>query len=476
MQNQEQKFDICIIGAGSGGLTVSAVAAQLGVSVALIEKHKMGGDCLNYGCVPSKALIAAAKAATAQRTSGKYGITSVEPEVNWSAVKDHVQDVIEGIRPMDEAPRFEAMGATVLRGAGEFVDANTFLLNGTAIKARRFVVATGSGPMVPPIPGLADVPYLTNETLFEYRDPIEHLVVLGAGPIGLEMAQAHRRLGAKVTVIEMAKAMPRDDQELVQILLDLLRGEGIELFEGHAATAVAPTADGGIAVTAEGPDGPVTITGSHLLVAAGRQVNVEGLGLDKAGVDFDRRGIKVNASLRSSNKKIYAIGDVAGGPQFTHAAGYHAGIAIQNLLFRIPAKANNASIPWVTYCDPELAHVGLNEADAKAQHGEIRVLRWPFAENDRARAGLHTDGLVKVVTDKKGRILGASILGASAGELIQVWILAISKKMKIKDMASFIAPYPTLGEASKRAAGTFFADKLFSATTKRIVRFLAKFG
>ncbi|MDP6706488.1 MAG: FAD-dependent oxidoreductase [Alphaproteobacteria bacterium] len=470
-----RKVDICVVGAGSGGLTVAAGASQMGASVVLVEKHKMGGDCLNYGCVPSKALLAAAHAAETYRQGAVFGLGPNLPEVSFPAVQAHVQGVIEAIRPQDSVERFEALGVGVLAGEGRFLDARRLAVGDQVIEARRFVIATGSVPFVPPIPGLDSVPYLTNETIFENSEPPRHLIVMGGGPIGLEMAQAHRRLGAEVSVVEMAKMLPKDDPELVGVVRQRLAAEGVRILEGAKIVKVAGVADG-VAVEAEAADGEIRIEGSHLLVAVGRRAQVAGLDLAAAGIEATPGGIVVDARLRTTNRRVFAIGDVAGGLQFTHVAGYHAGVVLKNALFRLPAKADLRAAPWVTYTDPELAQVGLAEDAARVRAGEIRILRWPFAENDRAQTERRTDGLVKAVTDRRGRILGAGIAGPHAGELIQPWILAIANGMKIGKLATMIAPYPTLGEASKRAAGSYYTPGLFSERTRKLVRFLARFG
>ncbi|MEM7189973.1 MAG: FAD-dependent oxidoreductase, partial [Pseudomonadota bacterium] len=405
--------DLCVIGAGSGGLSVAAGAVQMGASVVLIEGHKMGGDCLNYGCVPSKALIAAGKAAQAQRTSAPFGVTPVDPQVDYAAAMDHVRSVIAGIEPHDSVERFEGLGVHVIQGWAEFTGPKEVTAAGVTVRPRRFVIATGSHPVAPPIPGLADVDYLTNETLWDNRELPSHLIVIGGGPIGLEMAQAHRRLGAEVTVLEAFKALGKDDPEAAAVVLQKLRGDGIDLREGVKIENVTQ-AEGSVSVALDGGE---TLTGSHLLVAAGRAPNIDRLNLDAAGIDHDKRGIKVNKGLRSvSNSKVYAIGDVAGGLQFTHMAGYQAGLIIRSALFRLPVTNRTDLIPWVTYTDPELAQVGLTEAAAREEHGnDVEVARFDYAENDRARAELKTDGFAKAIIGRRGKILGATIVGASAG-------------------------------------------------------------
>jgi len=468
-----RKFDICVIGAGSGGLSVAAGASQMGASVALIEKDKMGGDCLNTGCVPSKAMLAAGHAAQGHRLSGRFGVEAGEPAIDANGVFGHIHAVIAAIEPNDSIERFEGMGVSVIKGAGRFTSPKEVEVDGTRITARRFVVATGSSAFVPPIPGLNDVDFYTNENIFEADVLPSHLIVIGGGPIGIEMAQAHRHLGARVTVLEMFTVMPKDDEELVAVVRRQLAEDGIDILEGVNIEGISKT-ETGISVALK--DENKTIEGSHILVATGRRANVHGLGLDEAGINFSDKGIAVDARLRTSNKKIFAIGDVAGGLQFTHVAGYHAGVVIKNALFRLPAKADTRNVPWVTYTTPELAQVGLTEAEAQKKYNDIRVLRWPFHENDRAQAEADSDGMVKAVVTKKGQILGCGIVGAQAGELIQTWVLAMSEKTKIGAIAQMIAPYPTRGEASKRAAGSFYTPSLFSERTRKIVRFLRLFG
>lgn len=468
-----REVDLCIIGAGSGGLSVASVAAQLGVRTVLVERGKMGGDCLNYGCVPSKSLLAAAKAADAARHAARFGIGLPPPSVDFAAVMRHVHGVIDAIAPNDSESRMTGLGVEVVRGEARFAGPQEIEVDGARIRARRIVVATGSSPAPPPIPGLEETPYLTNETVFDNEVLPEHLLVFGGGPIGLEMAQAHRLLGARVTVLEAARLLGKDDPEVVELLRLRLRADGIAIRDGVKIVRVERT-PGGVAATLE--DGE-RIEATHLLVAAGRRANVEGLALERAGIAYSEKGIEVDARLRTTNGKVYAIGDVAGGPQFTHVAGYHAGIVIRNVLFRWPAKVDYRALPWVTYTTPELAHVGLTEEAARAREGDrLTILRWPLSENDRAQTERSTQGLLKVVANRRGKVLGASILAPNAGELIQLWCLAIQEGVGVKAIAGMIAPYPTLGEISKRAAGTFFLPMLFSGRAKRLVRFLAKLG
>ena len=474
--NRRIETDVCVIGAGSGGLSAAAGAAQLGAPTVLIERGKMGGDCLNYGCVPSKALLAAAKAAQAIRGAGKFGVTAGGVAIDFAQVMAHVQGVIAAIEPNDSEERFTKLGCHVIRAAARFISPQEVEAGGNIIHARRFVIATGASAAIPALPGLDQTPFLTNETIFDNRQCPEHLIILGGGPIGMEMAQAHRRLGAEVTVIARSLALSRDDAELAGVAVAALRGEGVRILEEVEILSAAQQENGRIQIAIRDKAGARQITGSHLLVAAGRIPNVAGLDLEAAKISYDAKGVKTDAYLRTSNRRVYAIGDVCGGPQFTHVAGYHAGLVIRSALFRIPAKYNHATVPNVTYCDPEIAQAGMTEAAAIRAGLKHSVLRWRFEENDRAQAERRTEGLVKVITGRGGVILGAGIAGVNAGELLQPWILAMTRKLKIRAMTSMIAPYPTLGEINKRVAGSYYTPGLFSPRTRRIVSLLRKFG
>jgi pyruvate/2-oxoglutarate dehydrogenase complex dihydrolipoamide dehydrogenase (E3) component len=469
------RTDLCVIGAGSGGLAVAAGAVQMGARVVLIEQGKMGGDCLNYGCVPSKSLIAAGRAAHAIRSAGRFGVNGHEPAIDFPGVHDHIKGVIAAIAPNDSQERFERLGVEVIRAHARFVGSQEVEADGRHVQARRIVVATGSSPAVPPIPGLAEVPHLTNETVFGLTERPEHLIVIGGGPIGCELAQAYRRLGARVTVLELFSILPKDDPDAVRVVRDRLCAEGVDLREQVGVEGVAREGNG-IAITLKDAGVEQRITGSHVLVAAGRRANVEGLDLEAGGIEYSPNGIKVDARLRTSNRRVYAIGDVAGGPQFTHMAAHHAGVVIKNALFRLPAKVDERAVPWVTFTDPELAHVGLTEALARDRGVAVDARRWEFQDNDRAHTERETAGFAKALVDRRGRIHGATIVGEQAGELIQPWVLAIASGIKIGAMAQFIAPYPTLGEVSKRAAGSYYTPKLFSARTRKLVRLLLRLG
>jgi pyruvate/2-oxoglutarate dehydrogenase complex dihydrolipoamide dehydrogenase (E3) component len=463
--------DLCVIGAGSGGLSVAAGAVQMGARVVLIEKGRMGGDCLNTGCVPSKALIKAARIAESVRRAGRFGINGHEPAIDLAALRAHVQGAIAGIAPHDSEERFEKLGCTVIKAEARFLDRERIEAGGQVVRAKRFVLATGSKPAIPHITGLSDLPYLTNESVFDLASLPAHLLVIGGGPIGIELAQAFRHLGSKVTVIEAATILSKDDPELVEVVRQRLIADGITLREG-ATVESALRAGNGVALMVTDAHGTHAVEGSDLLVAVGRMPDLEALHLEAAGVERSPKGIAVDARLRTANRRIYAVGDAVGDRQFTHWAGYHAGVVIKNALFRLPAKVDVSLCPWVTYASPELAQVGMTEAQARKDHGGIQVLRARFAENDRARTEADGEGLVKAIVTKRGRILGCGIVGGEAGDLIQLWELAIRKRLKIGAVAEMVAPYPTRGEASKRAAGSFYTPVIFGERTKRVVRFL----
>ena len=466
--------DICVIGAGSGGLSVAYGASQLGRRVVLIEAHKMGGDCLNYGCVPSKAILAAGKAAQHGREAAKFGVTFAGPKIDYAAVMGHVQEVIGTIEPNDSVERYEGLGVQVIQARARFTGPDTVVAGDTEVTADNFVLATGSSPLVPPIEGLADAPYLTNETLWDLRERPDHLIVIGGGPIGLEMAQAHRRLGSEITVIEGASILGRDDPEMVAVLREALTEEGVTLEEGAKVARVETAGANGatrITVHAERDGAPLAVTGTHLLVAVGRRANTDGLGLEAAGIETHRTGVVVDEYMRTTNRRVWAAGDVAGGLQFTHVAGYHAGLIVRNMLFKL-GKARDESArkaPRVTYTEPEVASVGLTEAGAREAGEAVTIARFEYAENDRAIAERATRGHAKVVVGKGGKVLGAQIAGRAAGDLIGPWALAVSEGLKLSAFTSMIAAYPTLTEVSKRAASAYYTPKLFSDRTKKVV-------
>jgi len=472
----EYDVDLCVIGGGSAGLSMTAGSAMLGRNVLLFEGAEMGGDCLNHGCVPSKAILKAGKIAQAQRSGEKFGITPVEPKVDWEAVKAHVKGVIETIAPVDSVERFEGLGATVITEYAKFVDANTVESETTRVRAKRFVISVGSRASAPPIPGLDKVDYATNENIFSLDKFPSHLVVIGAGPIGLEMGQTFRRLGAEVTIVDIAAPLGRNEPEHSQVLVQAMTEEGVTFYTPANTKEIRQNKAG---VEVELEDGTL-IKGSHLLVAAGRSPAVDGLGLEAAGITYDRRGIDTDDNLRTSNKKVYAAGDVAKGRGgLTHVAGFHAGQLFKNF-FLLPqglskgfSTAVTDRMPAVVYTEPELANIGLSEKQAREQFGDaIQVAEFHFDENDRSIAERSTKGGVKIIVGKKGKILGGSIVGDHAGEMIHM-LSVMTGKMKVSNLAQIISPYPTRSEAVKRACSSLYTESLFGEKSK--VRTAAKF-
>jgi pyruvate/2-oxoglutarate dehydrogenase complex dihydrolipoamide dehydrogenase (E3) component len=459
--------DILVIGAGSGGLSVAAGAVQMGARVTLVEGAAMGGDCLNHGCVPSKALLAAAAAAQGARDASRFGITAT-PAIDFAAVKDHVAASIAHIAPVDSQERFEGLGVRVIRAMARFTSPDEMVAGGTAIRARRIVIATGARPLVPDLPGLDRVPYLTNETVFALRQAPAHLVILGGGPIGAEMAQAHARLGVPVTVLTTGRFLPREDAEAAGVVAARLRNEGVRIEEGAKVTRVQG-GEGDLALVCE--DGAM-VAGSHLLLAVGRKVDLSALDPAAGRIAFTDAGVTVGSNLRSvSNRRVFAVGDAAGAGQFTHLAGYHAGVVVRQAVLGLPARAS-APVPRVTYTDPELAQLGLTEAEAAG----ASVIRQDFAHNDRAVTEGDAEGFLKLMV-RGGRPVGVTIVGAHAGDLLAAWTLALQSGVKLSTLAGMLAPYPTRGEIAKRAAGAYFAPRLFGSPAVRAwVRAVQRWG
>jgi pyruvate/2-oxoglutarate dehydrogenase complex dihydrolipoamide dehydrogenase (E3) component len=453
------------------------------VEVVLVQEGPMGGDCLNAGCVPSKALIAAGDRAHAMRGAGIFGIEAVEPRVDFARVRAHVREVIAGIAPNDSVERYAALGVRVIRARARFTDPRTVRAGPATIRARRFVIATGSRPAVPPIPGLEGVTYLTNETVFDLAERPRRLLVIGGGPVGAELAQAHRRLGAEVVVIESGAILSREDPEMAAVVARALLAEGVEL-RPHATVERVERRSEGVAVAVrkggEAGEGTEMIEGSHLLVATGRQPVTGDMGLEEAGVAVDRTGIVVDRGLRTGNRRIYAVGDCAGSGggslRFTHVANYHAGLVIRSALFRLPVRVDTSAIPRVTYTDPEVASVGLTEAQAVERGAKFRILRWPVAENDRAQAERALAGHAKAIVTQRGAILGCSIAAPNAGELIMPWVLAMAKGLKVQDLAGLVFPYPTLSEVTKRAAVEHLRPQAANPWLRRLIGVARRFG
>jgi len=478
MNKKVYNVDICIIGAGSAGLSVASGAAQLGRSVVLFEANEMGGDCLNYGCIPSKALISAGKKAHIFKKTKAFGVDLKKPNIKFQEVQQHVHNAINRIAPADSQERFEGLGCTVIREYAEFKNQTTVISPSAIVTAKRFVIASGSKASIPPIPGINDIPFLTNETIFTIDKLPKNLIIIGAGPIGLELGQAFSRLGSNINVIDAQTPLVNLDKGHSDILIDELKKEGINF---HYPVKIKSLKRNKSGLSVELENGK-TIQGSHLLLAAGRSPNIKKLGLEKANVVYDRSGVKVSKSLRTSNKRIYAAGDVTQGMGgLTHAAGYHAGKLIQNFYFSPPlmgdflAKADIPSMPSVIYSEPEFASIGLTEKKAEKLSLKVECLTWSFNENDRAISELSTLGGVKIIANSKGKILGGSIIGEQAGEMIHLISMAMVNNIKISGLAKIISPYPTRSEAIKRASSSYYTNVLFSNRTKKIAGFLSKF-
>ncbi|MFN7097048.1 MAG: dihydrolipoyl dehydrogenase family protein [Gammaproteobacteria bacterium] len=468
------KCDIAIIGAGAGGLSLAAGAAQMGANIVLIENNRMGGDCLNYGCVPSKALLAAAKSVMQIKDAKKIGITVEKVNIDFSTVMAHVKQTIKNIEPNDSIERFEKLGVNVIQETGEFINANILKAGDKLIQAKRFVIATGSSAFIPPISGLANVPFLTNETIFNLVNLPAKLLIIGGGPIGCEMAQAFALLGTDVTIIEAGTLLAKDEPDMVDILRQQLLTNNIKIYE-HAQINNVNYQQHDFSVQFNWNNQSQILIGTHLLVATGRQPNVKTLNLAAADVTFSDKGILVDAHLRTTNKRVYAIGDVTGQMPFTHIANYHAGLVLRQILFKMPAKIDYAAVPWVIYTEPELAHVGMSLQQAREKFGDaIHVFESEFKENDRAQTDAHTLGKIKIITDKKAHVLGVTIVGQQAGELLLPWIMIIQQRQTVRALTDIIVPYPTLSEINKRVAGEFYKPIIFSEKIKRLVKFMMK--
>lgn len=463
------KADICVIGAGSAGLTVAAAAANFGHKVVLVERGKMGGDCLNYGCVPSKSVIAAAKHAAMARDGARFGV-HCEPRVDFSVVHGHVTDVIDTIAPHDSQERFEGLGVTVIRESARFVDERTLDAGSTRVKARRFVIASGSSPLVPPIDGLADCEPLTNETLFDLTSLPGRMAVIGGGPIGSEMAQAFARLGSAVTVIEGERLLGREDADAVEVVRAAMTADGVTIHEGVSVTACQRAGDVRTLTLSDGR----SVDADAVLVAVGRTPNVADLDLAKAGVEFDKRGITVDKAMRTTNRRIYAIGDVTGGLQFTHVAGHQASLAVRAIVFRLPVTYDPDLMPRATYTQPELAQVGPTASDIEARGTSVTTRTAPLSGNDRAVTEDACAGFVKLSIDKKDRLRGATIVAPNAGEIANTYSLALAAKVPLSQIASFVPAYPTFGEAGKRAATEHYGKKLGSGWIKTALSVLKR--
>jgi dihydrolipoamide dehydrogenase len=464
-----RKQDVVVIGGGPGGLVIASVAGQLGLRVTLIEKSEhLGGDCLHSGCVPSKTLINTARVAHRMRHAAQLGLTPCDPEVDINQVLNRVDSVIAHIQQNDDPERFRRYGCDVRFGAARFLNAHEVTVNEEVIRAKRFVIATGSQPVVPPIPGIAEVGYDTNETIFKRRELPPRLAVIGGGPVGIELAQAFSRLGSRVTIVESAdRILPVADSEVSATLRQVLEAEGITLRLSCQVANARRDGDSRQLFLTNGE----SVECERILVAAGRRPAVFGLGLDEAGVEHNAKAVVVDARLRTRQPHIYAIGDVCGPYQFTHMAEYHAGIVLASLLFRVPRKVDYRVIPSVTYTDPEAAQVGLTEHQAQAQGLRYEVARFPFSDIDRAITDGIDTGFLKILI-VRGRVAGASLVGAHAGELIHELALAMQTRAKAGDISRLIHAYPTLSQIHRRAVNAHYAPQLYSGKVRLLARLI----
>jgi pyruvate/2-oxoglutarate dehydrogenase complex dihydrolipoamide dehydrogenase (E3) component len=467
--------DLCIIGAGPGGLALATAAAALGQTVVLIEKHKMGGTSLNYGSIQAAALHATAERAHVFRSAAPFGITPFEPALDRPALTSQIAGIVETASPNASAARLTGLGVTVIQAAACFIDPKTVAVGQQRITARRFVVATGSSPFVPPLPGLANVDYATTDTYADQRGSIDHIVIIGGGAASIECAQIHRRLGARVTVVARSVILGSFDPELAAVVTSRLAAEGVVLLDKTQVTAIEGT-PGRLRIDITTKGNRSRLEASHLLIACGRTPSIDGIGLEAAKIATTPQGIKVNASLRTSNRRVFALGDVIGLPHSTHRAEYHASLLLKTLVFQTTTNVTPRLIPASIHTDPEFATVGLTEAQARATFSSIQVFRFPVRENARAIAIRAPVGHIKIIADGRGKILGAAIVSRSATELIGVWALAVAKSLTLDDMSTWISPYPALSDITRQAASQRTGSALCRAVTNRWVKLLSKLG
>ena len=467
-------YDIGIIGGGAAGLTVASGAAQLGAKTLLIEKEPaLGGDCLHYGCVPSKTLIRSAHVYHDIKQADRYGLPVVDlPPVDFAGIARRIRDVIAVIQEHDSEARFCKLGAKVVFGRAFFKNPHTVDLDGRPISAKKWVIATGSSAAIPPIPGLREIETITNREIFSLKRLPDRMVVLGAGPIGIEMAQAFGRLGTRVTVVDRGEQiLGKEDPDMAAAVQAVLTAEGVGFHLGAAIERVAAVGGCSTVTITTAAGATVDLQADTVLVAMGRAVNIDGLGLEAAGVAVARSGIVVDTRLRTSQKHIYAAGDVNGGYQFTHAAGYEGGVVVSNAVLHLPRKVDYTWLPWCTYTDPELACIGMNESALTAAGIEHTVWSEAFVDNDRALAEGRSEGRIKLILDKRDKPLGVQILGHRAGDLIAEWVAVLNGKVRLSTLASAIHPYPTLGEISKGVTGSVFSPKIFSERVQKGLKF-----
>jgi len=468
------EYDIGIIGGGAAGLTIASGAAQLGAKTLLIEKEKeLGGDCLHFGCVPSKTLIKTAHVYHMMKNSQEFGLPPITvPAVDFRKVSQRIKSVIGIIQKHDSEERFCNLGAMVKFGQASFIDEHSIGLDGKTYSARAWVIATGSSPIDPPIKGLDETPHITNKEIFYLDHLPKSMIILGGGPIGTEMGQAFCRLGTAVSIVDRSEQiLGKEDPDMAVAVKNVLQSEGVVFHLGASIGAVKDLGREKEVLIKNRAGKTIGLKGETILVAIGRRPNVGGLGLEDIGVEMERSGINVDSRLRTNHKHIYAAGDVNGRFQFTHAAGYEGGIVISNAIFRLPRKTDYTFLPWCTYCDPELASIGMNERGAREAGIDYSVWSEPFKENDRSLAEGQGVGLIKMILDEKEKPIGVQILGPRAGDLISEWVAALNGKVKLSTLAAAVHPYPTIAEMNKKVAGTFFSTKIFSEKVKKGLKF-----
>ncbi|MBZ0106424.1 MAG: mercuric reductase [Sulfuricella denitrificans] len=465
------EFDICVVGGGAAGLVVAADGANMGAKVILVERNGLGGDCLHYGCVPSKALLYCGKVAQTMRRAERFGIAPCAPDVDMTAVMERVQRVIRTIEVHDSPERFRALGVELVSGHGRFCDPSTLEVGGRKITARNFVLATGSRAAIPDIPGLDRVPYLTNENVFALREKVPSLIVLGGGPIGVEMAQAFSRLGSRVLLVNRSpQLLPNEDSDLVSVVTNRIRAEGVSLYLGYSCVRVEKQ-ETSVRLWVTAPDGSeLMLEAHHLLLATGRQPNIDDLGLEQAGIALRHGKIVAGRNLRTSNRRVFVCGDATGGYQFTHVAEHHARVVLRNILFHLPARVEERVIPWCTFTDPELARVGLSEHDARLTGIAHQVYTFPFTDIDRAQTSDETEGFVKILTTPRGYLLGAAIVGPHAGELIHEYALAMAAKIRLSSLSGMLHVYPTMAQINRRVAEVYREETLTPGVKKWLKR------
>ncbi|MGM0424251.1 MAG: dihydrolipoyl dehydrogenase family protein [Thermodesulfobacteriota bacterium] len=476
-------YDIAVIGAGAAGLTVTAGSAQAGAKTLLIEKEPvLGGDCLHYGCVPSKTLIKTAHVYQQLKNSARYGLPEVAvPRVSFAQVQERIQRVIAAIQPHDSPERFCQLGAEVEFGRAKFIDQHQVRIQGNSgqsrkVSAKTWVLATGSTAATPNLPGLQETPHLTNRELFSLQELPTSLVIIGGGPIAIEMAQAFARLGSQVQVIQRSRQiLSKEDPDLAGLVQTLLEQEGVTFYLDTELSKVRDLGSKREVIFKDSNGQETSVQGDALLVALGRSLCPDGLGLENAGVEFNSKGIPVDNRLRTNQKHIFACGDATGTHQFTHAAGYEGGIVVSNAVFHLPRKTNYTWMPSCTYTDPEFASLGLNESQAGKQGQEYTVWTEAFADNDRSLAEEEREGRIKLLLDKKNRPLGVQIVGPHAGELLSEWVAVLNSKVKLSTMISAVHPYPTLAEINKKVAGKHLSERIFSDRVKKTLRFFFGF-